>query len=433
MSGVRVRDDELMKLGLTLPGFVERSRVIASLPSLGLLTLAGATPTGHDIEYFEVDQIDRADPNLAEFDLVAISTFTAQSLEAYELADRVRAAGGRVVIGGPHATVLPDEAGLHADAVVLGDGEAVWADLLADAESGRLRTRYGDACGGFDLAESPMPAFELLDIERYNRITVQTSRGCPYRCEFCAGSILFSPTYRQKPAERVLAEIDRVREIWSRPFIEFADDNGLVNRAYWRRLLPELARRRIKWFTETDISVADDPAFLELLAASGCAEVLIGLESPTEAGLTGLERRADWKHKRWASNLDAVRRIQEHGICVNGCFIVGLDGHSADVFDDIHDFALEAGLFDVQITLPTPFPGTPFHARLKAAGRLTHDGDWGRCTLFDLNFEPEPMSREQLVSGFHDLAQRLYSEEFTKLRRERFAHQARQRYANHAG
>ncbi|USN98812.1 MAG: B12-binding domain-containing radical SAM protein [Phycisphaeraceae bacterium] len=427
MSGIRVCDEDLLRLGLTLPGFVERSKAIASLPSLGLLTLAGATPDTHHVDYIEVDQIDGADPTLASYDLVAISTFTAQALEAYALADRIRQAGGRVVIGGPHVTVLPDEASQHADAVVLGDGEAAWPDLLADAEAGCLEPRYGDARGRFDLAESPMPAFELLDIDRYNRLTVQTSRGCPFRCEFCAGSILFSPKYRQKPVERVLAEIDRIRDLWRRPFIEFADDNGLVNRAYWRRLLPELAGRRIKWFTETDVSIADDPEFLDLLASSGCAEVLVGLESPIEAGLPGLERRADWKHKRWETNLDAVQCIQAHGIRVNGCFIVGLDGQTPAVFDDIHDFALEAGLFDVQITLPTPFPGTPFYHRLKAAGRLTHDGQWGRCTLFDLNFVPTPMSSEELVAGFHDLARRLYSDEYTAMRRGRFAEAARRR------
>lgn len=420
MSGIRVCDPELIRMGMTLPGFLERGKAIAALPSLGLLTLAGATPDGHELAYFEADRIANIEDELADFDLVAFSTFTAQSLEAYALADRVRAMGVPVVIGGLHATVLPDEVGLHADAVVIGDGESVWPELLRDAEGGRLRPVYGDREGRFDLGASPMPRFDLLDIDRYNRLTVQTSRGCPFRCEFCASSILFSPKYRQKPMERVLAEIDRVRELWPRPFIEFADDNGLVNKAYWMRLLPELGARKLRWFTETDVSIADDPALLGALADSGCAEVLIGLESPVEAGLCGLEARADWKHRKWATNLAAVRRIQDHGIRVNGCFIIGLDGHGPGVFESVYEFAGEAGLFDVQITLPTPFPGTPMYERLKSAGRLTHDGQWDRCTLFDLNFVPTPMSAAELTAGFRGLAERLYCREFTALRRSRF-------------
>lgn len=431
MSGVRVCDEELLRIGLTLPGFVERSKVIASLPSLGLLTLAGMTRAHHDLRYVEADDA-RADLSLIEDrDLVAISFLTAQAPAAYAIADRLRALGIAVVMGGLHATALPDEAARHADAVIVGEGEPLWNRVLDDFERGCLDCRYANVGKTFDLADAPMPAYHLLDIDRYNRLTVQTSRGCPWKCEFCASSITLTDKYKQKPEDKVLAEIDRIRELWPRPFIEFADDNSFVNKRYWKRLLPQLAKRNVRWFTETDISVADDPELLDLMRDAGCAEVLIGLESPTPAAIRGLELRSDWKRRRAYSAEDAVTRIQSHGIRVNGCFVIGLDGHTPDVFDAVVDFADRTALFDVQITLPTPFPNTPFYERLKRAGRLTHDGVWDRCTLFDLNFTPTPMSASELHAGFLDLMQRLYADEFQNDRRDRFHHIARASTEDH--
>ncbi|MCU0253980.1 MAG: B12-binding domain-containing radical SAM protein [Acidobacteria bacterium] len=429
MSGIRVCDDELLRLGLTLPGFVERSRTIASLPSLGLLTLAGATPLHHRICYREIEDVHRLGPELERFDLVAISTYTAQIGEAYELADRYRALGIPVVLGGLHVTVEPDEALAHADAVVLGDGECAWRRVLRDAESGRLHPIYRATPGGADLAQVPVPVFELLEPERYNRLTVQASRGCPMRCEFCASSTLLSQRYRQKPIARVLHEIDRIREIWPRPFLEFADDNALVNKAWWRQFLPRLALRELRWFAETDLSIARDPDLLDLMRESGCAEVLIGLESPVEAGLDGLELNANWKRQQLPRYREAIETIQSHGVRVNGCFVIGLDGQGPEIFDQVFRFAEECCLYDVQITIATPFPGTPLLARLRREGRMLEDRPWARCTLFDLTFRPSPMSADELVAGFHDLAVRLYDEPFTRWRREnvrkRFLRRAR--------
>lgn len=420
MSGVRAYDEELLRLGLTLPGFVERSRTIASLPSLGLLTLAGLTPRHHEVCYREVDDIRSLGPDLESFDLVAISTFTAQVEEAYVVADRYRGLGTLVVMGGLHVTVMPEEALAHCDAAIVGEGEICWPEVLADAEAGRLARIYKSQPREFALADAPMPAFELLEIERYNRLTVQTSRGCPLRCAFCASSILLTPGYKQKPAEKVLAEIDRIREIWPRPFIEFADDNSFINRGYWLALLPELARRRVRWFTETDLRIGEDDELLRAMKRAGCAEVLIGLESPTEAGLDGLETRRNWKHRRLPRYREAVRNIQSYGIRVNGCFIVGLDGHTPAIFDSIYNFAADLDLFDVQVTLPTPFPGTPFYDSLRREGRLLEERPWRKCTLFDLTFEPRPMSAAELTQGFHELVTRLYSDSFTQQRRSGF-------------
>jgi radical SAM superfamily enzyme YgiQ (UPF0313 family) len=418
MSGIRVVDQELVRLGLTLPGFVERAKTIASLPSLGLLTLAGATPREHEVRYFEVEDLRAADALPTDFDLVAISSFSAQVKEGYALARRFRAAGVPVVMGGLHVTAVPREAVEAGATAVVGEGEPVWGEVLRDAERGALRPVYDARFRPFDLSKSPMPRYDLLDPDRYNRITVQASRGCPWLCSFCASSVLLSPRYKQKPAERVLAEVDRIREVWPRPFLEFADDNAFVNRNWWRALLPRLAERNLRWFAETDLSVHEDPEFLGALRRAGCRQVLIGFESPIAAGLKGVETRRDWKWANRGRYGEVVRRIQAEGIRVTACFVVGLDGQGPEVFDAVYDFAEEACPFDVQVTYPTPFPGTPLHREWRDAGRLTHDGCWERCTLFDINFRPTPLSAEELRAGFHDLVSRLYAEDFTAWRRK---------------
>lgn len=420
MSGIRCCDAELLEMGLTLPGFVERSQTIASLPSLGLLTLAGMTPSKHEIEYHEVDQIDALTLAESRYGLICISSFTAQILEAYALADRLRENGaGPVLMGGLHVTAMPDEALLHADTVVIGEGEVCWPDVLADAERGTLKQRY-KAQGEWDFVNAPMPRFDLLDIARYNRLTVQTTRGCPLKCSFCASSILLTPKYKHKPVEKVLAEIDAIKQLWPRPFIEFADDNSFANPGYWKKLLPELAKRKVKWFTETDIRIAGDRELLSMMRKAGCAQVLVGLESPIKQGLAGLELLGDWKHRRLEHYESAVKTIQSHGIRVNGCFILGLDGHGPDIFDKTYDFAKQLELYDVQITYQTPFPGTPLYKQLKAQGRLLPDFSWNKCTLFDVTYRPEGMSVNQLRNGFRDLVARLYSDDATCWRRETF-------------
>jgi radical SAM superfamily enzyme YgiQ (UPF0313 family) len=420
ISGIRVMDQELLRLGLTLPGFVERSETIASLPSLGLLTLAALTPPKLEVHYLEVPDPRSlvALPN--GLDLVAISSYSAQILEAYELADRYRAARIPVVMGGPHVSALPEEAIEHCDAVVIGEGEPCWNQVLADCEDGRMAGAYDARPFDYDLADAPIPAFELLDISHYNRLTVQASRGCPHRCEFCASSVLLTDRYKQKPAVNVLREIDRILEIWEYPFIEFADDNAFVDRSYWKELLAALPGRRLRWFAETDLSVARDPQLLDLMRESGCAQVLVGFESPVEAGLEGIELRSDWKRKRFPEYREAIAEIQEHGITVNGCFVIGLDGHTPEIFEQVFAFVRDSGLYEVQVTILTPFPGTPLYDRFDREDRLLEPGAWDRCTLFDVNYRPANMTVAELESGFQQLAVRLYSDEFTRWRRGGF-------------
>jgi radical SAM superfamily enzyme YgiQ (UPF0313 family) len=420
LSGVRCRNEELLKLGLTLPGFVERSKVIASLPSLGLLTLAGMTPADITVEYLEIPDPGDLTDLPGDFDVVAISSFTAQIKEAYRLADRYRAAGVKVMLGGLHVTLCPDEAAQHADAILIGEAEPLWPQVVADLRSRRLRARYDARGMAYDFSASPMPRFELLEPENYNRLTVQTQRGCPYHCEFCAASIRLNPRFRVKPVDRVLAEIRRIKEIWPRPFIEFADDNTFADKAHSRKLVRALIPEGLRWFTESDISIAGDPELLELLRESGCEQILIGLESPNSAGLDGLERKGNWKLRQLDGYKRAIATIQDAGVTVNGCFVLGLDGADETSFDAVFDFVRESGLYEVQITLLTPFPGTPLYHRLEGEGRILHPGAWELCTLFDVNFRPQNMTASELEEGFRKLLGRLYEDKLVSERRRGF-------------
>lgn len=419
MSGIRAENPELMKLGLKLPGFLERALTLFAMPSLSLLTLAGMVPAEDEIVYREYREFPPDSP--PECDLAAITSFTAQIEDAYRLADIYRARGTKVVMGGLHASKLPEETALHADAVAIGEGELLWPRILEDFRHGRLASRYEHGPREhYDFNLSPMPRYDLLDPDKYNRFPVQTSRGCPFKCEFCASSIMLTPRYIHKPVERVMAEIREIKSRWPRPFIEFADDNTFADARYGRKLVEALGKENVKWFAETDISVAQDDTLLRLIAQSGCRQILIGLETPTSHGLDGIELRSNWKFRNRDFYRAAIERIQSHGITLNGCFVLGLDGDSEEAFDLIPRFVEETALYDVQVTVQTAFPGTPLYQRYLESGRLIEPRNWRKCSLFDVNFHPAMMSADRLERKFAQLVSELYSPEAVAKRHRRF-------------
>jgi radical SAM superfamily enzyme YgiQ (UPF0313 family) len=421
MSGLRAHDARLLQLGMTLPGVRERGQVLSSLPSLGLLYLAAATPPGHELRYFEAE-CDGAEPaEVYTCDLVAISTFSAQVFEAYAVADRLRRAGVRVAMGGLHVTVRPEEALEHADFVFIGEGESTWpAAVEAIARGDARRIWRATDFPAIDVRSLPVPRYDLLADRPYSRFPVQTTRGCPWRCDFCASNVMLNQPYRKRPVADVIRDVLAVKRLRKRPFIEFAHDNTFVDHAWGKGLCRALIPLGVKWFTETDVSVADDPELLQLMRQARCRQVLIGLESPDRSALDGIELRANFKGRRAAGYVEALRRIQAHGITVNGCFILGLDGQTPDVFQQVLDFAERVPLYDVQITVFTPFPGTPLYDRLLREGRILAPGRWDLCTLFDVNYRPKNMTVEQLRDGVYWLAERLYNEKALRRRREQF-------------
>ncbi|MCW8907595.1 MAG: DUF4070 domain-containing protein, partial [Sedimenticola sp.] len=199
-----------------------------------------------------------------------------------------------------------------------------------------------------------------------------------------------------------------------------------VNRNHSKKLLRALAKEDVRWFTESDLSIARDDELLGLMRDSGCAQVLIGFESPSRETLHGVEIRNDWKARQYDQYMSAIERIQGHGISVNGCFVLGLDGTGVNSFQAVRDFVGESGLHDVQVTVQTAFPNTPLYQRLKGSGRIIHDQAWELCTLFDVNFIPDRMSVEALETNFRWLISELYSREETQRRKSYFFQQLRE-------
>lgn len=421
MSGIRAHDPKLIEIGMTLPGVIERERVVSSLPSLGLLYLAAVMPGEHDLQYFELNDSEQLPPDVFRCDVVAISTLTAQAFDAYRVCKQLRQREIRVVLGGLHASVRPEEAFQHADDVVIGEAEIVWPHVIKAIEA-NCPGKIWDAneYPAVDVTSLPVPRYDLLGNRPYQRYPVQTSRGCPWRCDFCASSVMLNQSYRKRPVDHVIRDILEIKKLCQRPFVEFADDNTFVDYRWGKQLCRALIPLQVSWFTETDVSVADDTELLELMYRAKCRQVLIGLESPQPEGLQGIELKTDFKARRWASSADAVRRIQDHGITVNGCFILGLDGQTTDIFSQVLDFAEQIPLYDVQLTVLTPFPGTPLYDRLLSEERIIEPERWDRCTLFDVNFIPSHMSADELRAGMYWLAEQLYTEEALNRRRRVF-------------
>ena len=403
-TGFRVREEEMLALGMALPGLKRRAAAVAQLPALGLLTLAGLTPSHWTGSYHEAARADEAlaDEVMRERpSLVALSALTASVEEAYRFSALLRARGARTVLGGLHATACPEEARRPCDAVVIGDGEPVWAELLADAERGELRPVYR-ASAPFDLARAPVPRFDLLGRASRPRFTVQTQRGCPLACEFCGASRLLGP-HRLKPVANVARELAAICTLDSRPVVELADDNTFANRADTEELLEALAAADVRYFTEVDWRAGENPALVTKLAASGCVQVLVGIES-----LCFRHPGMGPKQAELPRVTAALEVIQSAGVAVIGCFIVGSDGETHDSLDRLACFIESSTLADVQLTLQTPFPGTALRRRLEREGRLLPNRGWAHCTLFDLTYRPDAMSVGELESAFRNLARRVF-------------------------
>ncbi len=327
---------------------------------------------------------------------------------------------------------MPDEAARHADAIVTNGAEGAWPQVVADFRTGQLKRRYEGARDGvFKAPLYVQPRFELLRGRPYNRLTVQTSRGCPLNCEFCAASLRITERFQQKSVAQSIAELNAAKQVIDQPFFELADDNTFLNKKWGKDFLRAIRPLGLRWFTETDISVAADDELLDLLADSGCKQILVGFESPNASGLDGLDPH-NWKLRQHGTYLRAIDKIQSRGITVNGCFILGLDSDTTDTFDEVKEFVETSGLLEVQITVLTPFPATPLYARLKREGRLLQERFWDRCTLFDVNFQPKHMSVDELEAGLRWLFSEIYNDGQFNRRKRNYMEIMKKRYARDA-
>lgn len=414
LTGLRVRATEMLELGMTLPGLSKRSDALSALPALGVLTLAGMTPEPWTTSYHKADQPDEhliAEIVSSKPTFVALSALTASAEEAYRLSRRLREQKIPVVLGGLHASVCSEEASRHCDVVVVGEGEPVWNAILSDALAGELKPTY-KAAAAFDLKDSPIPDFGLLKDQSPPRFTLQTERGCPFACSFCGASRLLGP-FRTKPVEQIRKELAEIGGQSRRAWVELADDNTFANRHDWSSLLETLGQANIRYFTESDWRVGENHGLVSGLAASGCVQLLVGIES-----LVFRYPGMGAKYAELSRIMDAVRAIQESGVVVNGCFVVGADGETNASIDRLAQFIAESPLAEVQVTLQTPFPGTALYRQLNRQGRLLHADSWENYTLFDVTYQPDKLTAKELASGFRRLMANVFSSDNAARRAE---------------
>ncbi len=368
-------------------------------PPLGLLTIAGLTPEQFEVEFVDenVTEIDFD----SDADLIALSVMTPLAPRAYRIADRFRAAGKKVVMGGIHVSIHPEEAAPHADCVVRGEAEDVWPLLLADYRQGRLKASYGQETLINMGREFPLPRRDLLRQGCYiTRSTIQMMRGCPFDCEFCSVTAFSGREFRARPVDAFVREF---RDLPDR-FVFVVDDNILSNKKVAEQLFDQMQNSGKWWGSQVTISVADDDALLKKMARAGCKSLFIGFESLDQNNLINIGKKFVKANK----NEERIKRIQDHGIGILGSFIVGLDGDDESVFEQQYEFITRTRLEAFLISVLTPFPGTHMTKRMEAEGRVLSK-DWSRYDMSTVVYQPKNFTPERLQERYDELNRSLYS------------------------
>lgn len=366
---------------------------------LTLATLAAYVPAELNAEIEIIDEGVQLAPERPEADLIAMTVITGTAPRAYELAAQYRAQGIPVVMGGPHITLVPEDAVPHADSLVTGYAEHTWPALLRDFAAGRMQPRY--AQGPLDLSNLPLPRRDLLPRGCYTTTNVfEATRGCVHNCDFCVVPAAWGRSPFQKPVADVVREI---RTVGARRLI-FIDLNLIADRRYARQLFAALIPLKVRWFGLATVLLAHDLELLELMARSGCSGLLVGMESINQGSLDGTHKRfnqVDGFH-------EFVRLLHRHKITLMGTFVFGLDGDDARVFDETARFCVDACIDLPRFAVATPFPGTALYHRLDAEGRIL-SRDWGLYDGQHVVFQPKRMSVRELAEGHERAWKRVYS------------------------
>jgi radical SAM superfamily enzyme YgiQ (UPF0313 family) len=367
---------------------------------LTLTTLASLIPPELPIDLQLFDEGISDVPLNLDVDLVGLTVITGTANRAYELADHFRRRGVVVVLGGPHITLIPDDATPHADAVVTGYAEDSWPQLLRDFAAGVLRSRYEQAAN-LDLANRPVPCRELLPSNRYLTNNVfEATRGCVHSCDFCVVPTAWGRKPLQKPVADVVTDIGHHG---ARKLI-FVDLNLIADRDYARQLFTALIPLRVHWYGLATVLLADDAELLDLAARSGCKGLLMGLESISPQNLRQ-------SHKGFNSPdkfIRVVERLHEHGIALQGCFVFGLDHDEPNVFLKTAEFAVQARIDLPRFAIVTPFPNTALYKRLESEGRILTK-NWELYDGQHVVFRPARMSMNELQQGTEAAWKHAYS------------------------
>lgn len=367
-------------------------------PKLSLPTIAAHTPP--DIEVKILDEVVEDVNFNVEVDLVGISTMTYLAPRAYEIAAKFRARGVKVVIGGIHASMCPEEAKEHADSVVVGEAERTWPLLIEDLRRGELKPFYRETDLP-ELAGLPIPRRELLNRKAYwTTNCVQTSRGCPFDCDFCTVTIFGGNQYRLRPVEEVVEEVRRL----NKGYVVFVDDNIAGNKAYAKKLFKALIPLKIHWGSQASLTMTRDPELLELAAKSGCTALFIGVESISEENLISANKRFN----KVAKFREEFKRFHDYGIMIQTGMIFGFDHDDESSFERTIEFLEENRIELAMFNILTPLPGTGLYKKMDEEGRII-DRDWSHYDGRHVVFKPRLISPETLQEGFFWAYHKFYS------------------------
>jgi len=369
---------------------------------LPIAALAGLTPAHIEQRLFD-DRVE-AIPYDAPADLVALTVETYSARRSYQIADEFRKRGVKVVLGGFHPTLMPDEAQKHADAIVIGEAEAIWEELLEDAASNTLKPRYAGTRENLSKIRVDRRIFQG---KRYLPIgLIETGRGCRFPCEFCAVQTFFERSYRARPTDDIIQELHEIKR--GKKLFFFVDDNFAGDIEGRKALLDALVPMKVRWITQMSIHAAHNEAFVASLYRAGCRGALIGFESLDQANLQQMGKRFNVMGTGYDG---ALRTLARHGISVYGTFVFGYDHDTLESFDAAVDFALAHKMYLAGFNHLMPFPGTPLYQRLAAEKRIRME-DWWLNPAYRYNtlpFVPKRLEPEAITQGCISARRRFYS------------------------
>lgn len=380
----------------------EKGHEMDFVPPITGIHLAAITPPHYPVRVIH-QQVEPVKLD-TEAGLVALSFFSGFAPEAYRLAREFKARGKIVVAGGPHVTYWPEEALQYCDSVVTGEAESVWAELLADAEAGVLKSVYHGQPASLDGL--PVPRYDLLPNRFFIKKVIQATRGCPFSCSFCTVPTL-NPGFRVKSVEEVIQNIqyDHFPHWWQRKVVWFWDDNLTIKRPYIKELLRAMIPLKKWWLTQASMDIARDDELLDLMRQSGCIGVFFGIETFGEESLKDAHKRQN-KVQYYRECID---KLHQHGIAVMAGFIAGFDN---DTPDSIVDMAHR--LYDIGVDVPflsvlTPFKGTPLYDQLVLEGRMIEERGWEFYNGYNVAFHPRQMSADELLEAHRTLWKTAFS------------------------
>jgi radical SAM superfamily enzyme YgiQ (UPF0313 family) len=377
----------------------KKSPVGFKIPQVALQIIAALTP-----DNVKVSMVDEHSSDIdfsKGYDLVGISIMTATAKRGYHLAKIFKENGSKVVFGGIHASVMPEEAIKHGDAVVIGEAESSWLNLIEDFNQNALKKYYH--VEEPDLSKTPLPKRD----SRIDRSVLgikwpgfYTTKGCPYDCEFCSVSSVYGRKIRNLPIPHVIKDIENAR---SKVFLSL-DDNIAANPKYAKNLFKEMARLNIEWGGQSTVTIAKDGELLHLCRKSGCRGLFIGLESVSTISMGRMHKTL----RSIKENEDAIKKIQDTGIIFHPSFVFGFDDDTKAVFDDTLDFLDRNRITTATFNILTPYPGTKLYRRLKQEGRLISE-DWSQYNHSTVMFRPKNMTERELAESYFFLKKEFYS------------------------